>query len=165
VRCYGQALIKRFNGGPTSTALANWLAATFPNLYGAGADGNNLAGMNNVQVAGFFQTQFNLGGPRVQAQVLAVALNVYATTASLGGNAGAASGFTVSAAGLGARSYNVGNDGAAFGVANNTKPGVYQLLLAVNRKAVHGVPYNGNATLQALAADLFAALNQAGSIG
>src|SRR5262249_44529650 len=30
----GQALINKFNGGPTSTALANWLAATLPNLYG-----------------------------------------------------------------------------------------------------------------------------------
>jgi hypothetical protein len=36
-----------------------------------------------------------------------------------GGSAGAAYGFPVSAAGLAARSYNAGKDGAAFGVANN----------------------------------------------
>src|SRR5262249_44796339 len=33
----GQALISKFNGSSTSTALANWLAATFPNLYRASA--------------------------------------------------------------------------------------------------------------------------------
>ena len=96
--------------------------------------------------------------------MLAVALNVYATTASLGGNAGVAYGFNVSATGLGAPSYDAGSDGAAVGVANNTTLNVYELLLAVNNQAVNGVLYNGNATLQAQAADLFDALNQAGSI-
>jgi hypothetical protein len=161
----GQALINSFNTGPSSTALANWLAASFPNLYGSGAGANDLTGMTNAQVAAFYQAQFALGGPKVQAQVLAVALNLYATTSSLGGDAGAAYGFTVSATGLGARSYSVGQDGAAFGVANNTTLDVYQLLLAVNQKAVNGVLYGGNATLQALCADLLNALNQAGSIG
>jgi hypothetical protein len=28
----GQALINSFNGGPSATALGNWLAATLPNL-------------------------------------------------------------------------------------------------------------------------------------
>jgi hypothetical protein len=93
-----------------------------------------------------------------------VALNVYATTSALGGNAGAAYGFTVSGTGLGARSYNVGPDGAAFGVANNTTQNVYELLVAVNKKAVQGVLYNGDATLQAKCADLFNALNTAGGI-
>jgi hypothetical protein len=121
--------------------------------------------MTNAQVAAFYQSQFSLGGNMVQAQTLAVALNVYATTSSLGGNAGAAYGFTVSATGLGARSYSVGKDGAAFGVANNTVCDVYQLLLAVNKKAVGGVLYGGSATLQAQCADLFTSLDQAGSIG
>jgi len=160
----GQALINSFNGGATATALANWLAATFPNLYGATAGANNLSGKTNAQVAAFDQSQFNLTGS-AQAQVLAVALNVYATTSSLGGTAGVAYGFTVSATGVGARSYNVGRDGAAFGVANNTTLNVYQLLLAVNKKAVNGVLYNGDATLQLQCADLLGALNQAGSIG
>ena len=30
----GQALIKALNGGPTSTQLGDWLAATFPHLLG-----------------------------------------------------------------------------------------------------------------------------------
>jgi hypothetical protein len=160
----GQALIDSFNGGPSSTALAGWLAASFPNLYGSGDGANNLTGLTNARVAAYFQSLFNLGGNRAQAQVLAVALNVYATTSSLGGTAGAAYGFRVSATGLGACSYSVGNDGAAFGVANNTTLIVYQLLLAVNKKAVNGVLYGGDATLQAQAADLLNALDQAGSI-
>ncbi len=161
----GQALIKSLNGGPSSTALGNWLAASFPNLYGASAGANSLASKTNAQVASYFLGLFALGGPKVQAQVLAVALNVYATTTSLGGIAGASYGFTVSAAGLGARSYSVGSDGAAFGMANNTTLTVYGLLAAVNNKAVNGVLYNGNATLQAEAADLFDGLNEAGAIG
>jgi hypothetical protein len=47
--------------------------------------------------------------------------------------------FKVSAVRLGACSYNVGKDGAAFGVASNTTLTVYALLLALNRKAVRGV--------------------------
>jgi hypothetical protein len=42
---------------------------------------------------------------------------------------------------------------------------VYQLLLAVNQKAVNGVLYGGDATLQAQAADLLNSLDQGGSIG
>jgi hypothetical protein len=161
----GQALLDSFNGGPTATALGNWLAATFPNLYGPATGANNLAGKSNAQVAAYFQTLFALGGNKVQAQVLAVALNVYATTSSLGGSAGTAYGFTVSATGLGARSFGVGQDGAAFGVANNSTLSVYALLAAVNKKAVNGVLYGGNTTLQAQCANLFDALDGAGSIG
>jgi hypothetical protein len=102
----GQALINSFNGGSTSTALSAWLAATFPNLYGVSAGSHNLTGKTNAQVAAFFQGLFGLPSLQAGAQVLAVALNVYATTSSLGGNAGVAYGFTVSATGLGARSYN-----------------------------------------------------------
>jgi hypothetical protein len=161
----GQALIDGFNGGPSATALANWLATTFPNLYGANAGSDNLAGKSNAQVAAFYLSQFALPGTKVEAEVLATALSVYASTSSLGGTVGAAYGFSVSATGLGARSYSVGGDGAAFGVANNTVCDVYQLLLAVNQKAVKGVPYGGNASLRKQAADLFDALNQAGSVG
>jgi hypothetical protein len=160
----GQALLSSFNGSASATALSAWLAATFPNLYGAYAGSNNLSGQSNAQVAAYFLTLFNLDGTQVQAQVLATALNVYATTTSLGGNAAAAYGFSVSATGLGACSYSVGSDGAAFGVANNTTCNVYQLLLAVNQQAVHGVLYNGNATLQSQAAALLNALNEAGGI-
>jgi len=161
----GQALIKSFNGGSSATALGNWLATTFPNLYGASAGANNLAGKTNAQVTAFYLSQFALSGTKVEAEVLATALSVYATTSSLGGTAGTAYGFSVSATGLGARTYSVGSDGAAFGVANNTVCDVYKLLQAVNQKSVKGVLYGGNATLRKQATALFDALNQAGSVG
>ena len=47
----GLALIRRFNGGPTSQTLASWLAATLPNLYGAGAGTHDITGLTNAKVA------------------------------------------------------------------------------------------------------------------
>src|SRR5262249_36171320 len=132
----GQALINSFNGGPAATALSSWLATSFANLYGAGAGANNLTGFSNAQVAAFYQNQFALPGS-LESKVLTTALNIYTTTQSLGGTAGQAHGFTVTAYGLGAYSFNVGADGAAFGVANNTTRNVYQLLWAVNSQAVN----------------------------
>jgi len=160
----GQALINAFNGGSNATALSTWLATSFVNLYGAGAGANNLTGFTNAQVAAFYQVQFALPAPRADAQALATALDVYATTSSLGSTAGAAYGFTISTDGLGADSFNVGADGAAFGVAKNTTLNVFELLKAVDRQAVSGVLYNGDATLLKKAKQLFVALNQAGSI-
>jgi hypothetical protein len=95
-------------------------------------------------------------------QVLATALNVYATTLSLGGTAAQSYGFLVSAEGLGAVSFNVRQAGAAFGVANGTNLNVYELLQRVNQRAVNGVLYNGNAPLRGLCEDLFERLNRAG---
>jgi hypothetical protein len=176
----GQALIQSFGSTATGLTPANWLATTFPNLYGPSTGSNNLTNQSNAQVAGYFQTLFSQAAKATgtETQVLAAhaavdwlatALSVYATTTSLGGNAGAAAdGFSVSATGLGADSFNVGSDGAAFGVANNTTRNVYKLLLAVNQQAVNGVLYSGNGNqvrLQADAADLFNLLSKAGSIG
>src|SRR5262249_33448318 len=110
----GQALINSFNSGPTATALSTWLATSFPNLYGG------INGLSNQSVATYYQSLFNQSGSNAQANVLATALNVYATTQSLGGTAGQAYGFTVTAAGLGAYSFNVGSEGAAFGMPNKT---------------------------------------------
>jgi N-acetylneuraminic acid mutarotase len=159
----GQALIKSFGKTATELSLANWLASAFPNIYGASTGANNLTNKSNAQVASYYQTLFAQTN-KVQAQVLATALNVYATTQSLGGTAATKYGFTVNAYGLGAYSYNVGSDGAAFGVANNTTLNVYQLLMAVNTKANNGLLYNGDVTLQKQAADLLGSLNLAGSI-
>jgi hypothetical protein len=71
-------------------------------------------------VAAFFQTLWNQQHDEPDVEVLATALNVYATTASLGGAQGAAYGFHVTVQGLGARSVNVFDAGPAFGVANGT---------------------------------------------
>jgi hypothetical protein len=158
----GQALIMSFNGGSTATGLANWLALTFPKLYGAQAGVHNLFGQSNAQVAAFYQTL--LSSSVLDAEVLATALNVYATTQSLGSTTGQAYGFTVSATGLGADSFNVLSSGAAFGVANSTTLNVYQLLLAANQRAVNGVLYNGDMSLRLSAQLVFDALNSAGGV-
>jgi hypothetical protein len=47
-------------------------------------------------------------------------------------------------------------------VVDRTKLNVFQLLRAVNRQAVSGVLYNGDANLQDLAEDLFERLNEPG---
>jgi hypothetical protein len=154
----GQALLNSFNGGSTATALSAWLAGTFANMFGG------LAGMTNAQVAAYYQTQFAQTGPKIGAEVLATALNVYATTSSLGGTAATAYGFKVDAYGLGASTYNVGVNGAAFGVANNTVLNVYQLLLAANAMAVNGVMYAANTSLVSPAISVFDGVNSTGGL-
>jgi hypothetical protein len=144
--------------GSATTALSNWLASAFPNLYG------NLGGISNAQVAAFYQSQFALSGFNLAAEALATALNVYATTESLGSTIGQAYGFTATDTGLGADSFNIGSDGAAFGVANNTTRNVHELLRAVDQQSAFGSLYSGDTTLQKEANDLFDALNNAGTI-
>jgi hypothetical protein len=157
----GQALVASFNGGASATALSSWLASNFTNLYGSSAGSHNLTGQTNAQVAGFFQGLWTQHHEEPDVQVLATALNVYATTASLGGAQGLTYGFRVTAEGLGTSSFNVHQDGAAFGVAKGTTLNVYELLKAVNQRAVAGVLYNGDAHLRDLAEDLFERLNRA----
>src|SRR5262249_23064980 len=106
-------------------------------------------------VAAFYQSLFSLPGPKLDAAVLGTALSVYATTESLGGTAAKQYGFTVTAYGLGAADYNVGPDGAAFGVANNTTLNVYQLLRAASAGAAGGVLYCGPRAGVGLAMDVF----------
>jgi hypothetical protein len=161
----GQALINSFNGGGTSTALSTWLATNFPKLYGAQAGANNLAGRTNAQVEAYYLTLFNVQDQKLNAQVLATALNVYATTSSLGGTAATKYGFTVTAAGLGASTWNVGASGAAFGVANNTTLSVSQILRAANERAVNGVLYDGDTALRNKANTVFTGINEGGDIG
>jgi hypothetical protein len=160
----GQALINSFGGGGMSTALADWLAATFPNLYGVGAGANNLTGRTNASVAAFYQSLFDRSRPKLDAQTLGLALDVYATTLSLGGTAGRAYGFQVTAYGLGAYSFGVGHGGRAFDVADHTVLNVYQILRGIDGKAVHGVLFGGDRTLQLLAFSVIERLDDAGEI-
>jgi uncharacterized delta-60 repeat protein len=154
----GQNLIKTLNGGPTSTQLGNWLAATFPNMYGAEAGANNLTGKSNADVAAFFTSLFKRtaqtspgGPPKVDAQVLATALAVYVTNQNLAGTTAAAYGFQVTASGVGAATFNVGTNGAAFGVADNTTLTVLDLLLATDARTRNGLLYDfdGSGTISA----------------
>src|SRR5439155_14928236 len=136
----GRGLVRSLTGGAAATQLGHWLAATFPNMYGA------LDGMTNAGVAAFYKTLFArttssapAGPPKTDAQVLSTAFAVYVTNQTLAGTTAAAYGFQVSATGLGTRTFNVGNNGAAFGAANNSSLSVIDLLLAVNARSHHGL--------------------------
>jgi hypothetical protein len=142
-----------------------WLAATLPHLFGSLAGGNNLAGKSNADVAALFQRDFLVQGVKVDAQLLATALNVYATNATLDATGAAARyGFTVSGDGVGTAGVNVGTSGDAFGVANNTTLTVIDRLCAADAQAVDGVLHGGSASKRKEANDLFSAINQAGGI-
>jgi hypothetical protein len=159
----GQALIKSFGLTAQGQSLADWLAGSFPNLFG------HLAGKGNADVAAYSQFVFrnafifNLvasgsdSGMKLEAQVLSTALSVFATTQSLGGTTAAAYGFEVTVAGLGAASYNLGASGSAFGLPSNATVTILQLLQRTDgltvRKALmnsdptrYGVVYGGDAT-------------------
>jgi uncharacterized delta-60 repeat protein len=161
----GQALIKALNGGGTSTQLGDWLAATFPHMFGALSGSNDLAGQNNATVASFFQSRFVVKEQKLDAQVLATALAVYVTDGTLDNTGvGTQYGFVVGGNGVATATVNVGSNGAAFGVADNTTMTVMDLLLAADAQAVNGVLYNGNATKRSMANSVFSAINQAGAI-
>ncbi len=160
----GQALILAFNGG-TGTQLADWLAATLPNMFGANAGSNDLAGKSNASVAARFQSDFVVKGTKLDAQVLATALSVYATNATLDNTDVAAKyGFVVSGDGVGTAGVNVGSNGDAFGVANNTVVTVLDLLKATDAQAVGGLLYNGDAVKRKEANSVYSAINDAGNI-
>jgi hypothetical protein len=160
----GQNLIKAFDGG-TGTQLGDWLAATFPHMFGKLSGGNNLAGKTNAYVASFFQSRFALQGPKLDAQVLATALAVYVTNATLNPTGvGATYGFVVRGNGLATATFNVGTNGAAFGVPDNTTMTVLDLLRAADAQTVNGVLYNGDTAQRKEANTVFNAINALGGI-
>ena len=135
-------------------------------MFGASSGSNNLAGKNNAYVASFFQSQFVVHGQKLDAQVLATALAVYVTDATLDSTGvGTQYGFTVGGNGVATATFNVGSNGAAFGVANNTTMTVMDLLLAADAQAVNGVLYNGDTAKRNKANNVFSAINEAGGIG
>ncbi len=129
----GQALIKQMNGAPTSKTFANWLASSFPYLYGANS-ANNLKNKTNVDVAALFVKLFTSAeSPKTSAQVMANAIAVYVTNTTLAGGSYAGSyGFNLSSTGTGAKVYNVGTSGTAIGLQNDTNYTVSQILAQAN---------------------------------
>lgn len=163
----GQSLLKALNGGPSATQLGNWLATTFPNLFGANAGANNLAGKTNAEVAAVFQRLFVAKGMKLEAQVMATALAVYVTNQTLAGTVAADYGFVVTHDGVGIATVNVGTRGAAVGQANGTVMSVLDILLATDALSAdsHGLLYRGNSAQRTAANDLYSAINAAGDIG
>jgi hypothetical protein len=169
----GQALIKSLNGNANATSLGNWLAQSFPNIYGVDAGSQNLTGKTNTQIANYFLQLFGVKGQKLDAQVLAVALATYVTNSSLAGLVAAPYGFVVSSYGTGAATYNVGTAGALFDVANNTRLAILEILYRTNEKANLGILWDIDDTgcisqyeqvLRNLANDLFTAINEVGDI-
>ncbi|HLJ96685.1 MAG TPA: hypothetical protein VKU02_26165, partial [Gemmataceae bacterium] len=141
----GQELLRRFGLTASGQTLGQWLATTYPNLYGGGNGAPNLSPFTNAQISSYYLSLFLVSkGTGLDAEVLATALEVFTTTLSLGGTTGQANGFTVNSNGLGAYSWNVGSSGPAFGVPSNTILNVYQILLDTNNSAVGGEPWGTN---------------------
>jgi hypothetical protein len=138
----GQALIDSLNGGPGSTSLANWLATNFPYLYGAHSS-NNLTGKTNTDVAALFMTFFEVSGQKTNAQIMSAALATYVTNSTLAGATAISYGFNSSPVGTEGKSYNVGSNGSAIGLANNQSYTVIQLLLQANLDSANGT-FNAN---------------------
>ncbi len=153
----GQALIDSVNGGPTSTLLANWLAGNFPYLYGVHSP-NDLTGKDNADVAVLFMTFFDVSGAKTNAQVMGGALASYVTSSILAGTTAVGYGFNSSPTGTVTKTFNVGGNGTAIGLTNNTSYTVLQLLYQANLETQLGV-FNANAFN-----DIFDAINQGGDI-
>jgi hypothetical protein len=165
----GEALIRSLNGGPDAQQLGQWLGATFPNMYGEdayydagrGADQDmDLRDKSNAEIAEIFQylhkrnrkTAAAGGPPKLDAQVLALALATYVTSESLaGGNVAASYGFSTSADGIAYTQFNVletlsaqeaddlGLTEVMDGSGNVT---ILDLLLATDRQAPKGLLYD-----------------------
>jgi uncharacterized delta-60 repeat protein len=177
----GQNLIKSLNGGPSSTHLGDWLAATLPNLYGINSGANNLTGKTNAEVAALYVALFNRTGgasgpPKLDAQVLALALAVYVTNQNLAGATAVAYGFQVTATGVGTATFDVGDaNRAAFNLepAQTTVLTVLDILGTTDALSHDGLLYDVNDSgtidklekaLRVLANSVFTAINQQGDI-
>jgi hypothetical protein len=150
----GQGLIL---GASNAPALANWLAGTFPCLYGTSSS-SNLTGKANSVIADRFVTLFKGSTPKTDAQVMCLALGCYFTSTSLGGGTGPVKfGFNQTPGGTGVKMFNVGSYGTSLGLQNNTSYTILQILQAANNVRCG----NQNATLPN---DLFDAINTGGDI-
>jgi protocatechuate 3,4-dioxygenase beta subunit len=145
----GQNLIKQLNGSASATNLAQWLAQTFPNLYGVGTGTHSLVNSNGTY---FTDTQVAAAYSKFSGsdqQTLAAALSVYSTSTGLAGSTATtyakSLGMNVSLYGSSMDTISVGTSGAAFGVANNTTLTVMQLLVDINADTNLGSPVSSSA--------------------
>jgi hypothetical protein len=169
----GQALLNGLNNGSSDTNLGIWLAASFPNLYGQNAGAASLLGKTNAQIAAFYTTLYKTTAQKLDAQVLALAFATYVTDVQLAGTVAQGYGFEVTDAGVGAATYNVGSNGAAFGVANNSIVAVSELLQIADNRSWNGTLWDADhtGTLSAtetawrnMAYTVFNAINNAGGL-
>jgi hypothetical protein len=176
----GQSLINSFGKTSSGLTLANWLATTFPKLFGSGAPaysvssvtGMNLANRSNADIYSYFVRIKDAQGGNVYAQVLGSALAIFTTTNSL--NTGATSrslaskfGFILSNSGTGAINFTVPqSDWSAFGITSSSsaKKTILQLLQIANNSTVSGKLNGGNTTLVNQVNEVFSTINVRGDI-
>ena len=111
-----------------------------------------------------FSTKSCWNSAATKALLWPVRLLPPALTPKVLGRVAATYGFTVSGDGAGTATVNVGSNGDAFGVANNTTMTLMDLLLAAHAQAVNGVLYYGKSTRRNEANTVYSALNDAGGI-
>ena len=169
----GKKLIESLNGDKYSTALGDWLATEFSDMYG------DLLGKTNQDVAKYYGKLFKAskkrgrhgGGDQIDlrdlnAQVMATALAVYVTDSrNFAGGAATEYGFIISDGGVGAATFNVGDSGAAFGVDNGTVMTIWEILQATNDQAFEGsLYYDMDIMLSELADKVYTMINELGGI-
>ncbi|HEX4794572.1 MAG TPA: SdrD B-like domain-containing protein, partial [Humisphaera sp.] len=144
----GQAVIKNFDTGPSSTLLGNSLASHYPHLFGASNPytGTSLAGLTNAQVAAVYLNMWTPSGlqKNTYVQAFAVALGSYAS----GGQG----------------SFNVGNNGVAFGVSDGTILSITQILAVADGafSPVTGLFFSGDSTKTSALNNVLNNINVAG---
>ena len=108
----------------------------------------------------------NNGYKQLEAQVLATVLSVYVTdTDWAGGTYAAAYGFNVSNVGVKNDYYNIGTNGAAFGVVDDSALTVWDILQRTKARASGGVLWAGYSTsVKAMAYNVFLGINTTGGI-
>jgi hypothetical protein len=170
----GQSAIQSFDGGSTDTALGNWLATNFPNLFGnsAGPVGN-LAGKTNAQVAQLYKN-LNTNGiaNNTFVQAAAVALGIYADTTGLGGaelvaqGLAAKYGITVTTAGGAGSTISDAASAPAFGTISKSAISAWQVLKTVdaNYNPQAQSLFGGDSVGLSMASDLLSRINAGGNI-
>ncbi len=93
----------------------------------------------------------SVAGQKLAAETLSLALATYVTNSTLAGSVATSYGFGVSTSGLAIATFNVGADGAAFGVADNSVLSIIDLLNLTNARTTNGVLWDidGTGTLSA----------------
>ena len=158
----GQSLIDSFDQTVGGETLGQWLQGNFPNLFAG------FASMSDSQVASAFEASLLNS---TYSQVFSTALSIFVTDTML--NTGSASqalatsdGFHVEAGGSSYKTYDVGSDGSAIGLSNNTSYTLYQIVSAADRNAAGVIlqPTVGDALQDLEIDDLFTGINNAGGI-
>ncbi len=174
----GQAIICSFNNGPNDTQLGNWLASSFPSLFGCSnpyissylnqCHATSLAGLTNSQIATLC-TKLSTSGEtsNTYAQAFACAVGIYADTSPFGGNATAQGyGFNITWPGASGATCNVGSNNTPFGVSRNASLSVCSILknLNGNFSSSSGNFYGGNQSSTTAACNVLNGINTTGNI-